>query len=397
MYEINYAYSENDSSFSELSPETLIMRMFDKTDKKGRLFVPAHPYRMGKHSEGRKWLRCIMDWTADDRDGIIREFDELYTALAEVASASPELGESSEENAALLSPAALNVWRRYCRDLGDGLFEKDLERSIDKLINRELLPELNTARTARRTSGRTRAKHLIDRDPVPADEEMFLYWRYNTNLKADIRARYGSGAFAFDVCIRAKRLYYLLMFDAPESLIDREAKRLAKYMVLDRYCTGRSEIEMSDVYALPLTGIRNVELVRDILADPDLYDMINPENDFEPAVANWTSVLYKDAEVGEELIEQYDLITEFENGAHILAEELSRNKELDPDGIEFSGSMTSLLLGEGWPDFIVCETDAAQGRKADKISEQDILDTLERFADALGIEAGQAGRYTIAL
>ena len=396
MYEINYAYSELDNSFRELSPETLIAQMFDKTDEKGVLLVPAHPYRAGKYTEGRKWLRCVMEWTSGDRDRIIKEFDDLYNALAEIAAASPELGESSAENEEVLSPAVLDIWRIYCTDLGDGLFEKELERSIDGLIDRELFPELEPGRGSRRAAERLRSRHRVDIDPLPADEEMFLYWKHNFDLKADIRTRYGSGPFAFDVCIRMKRLYYLLVFDAPESLIDREAKRLAKYMVLDRYCISSNEVELLDAYALPLTGIRNVELVRDILADIALYDIVDPENDTDPEVVNWDSICYKKADRGEELIEQYNLFTRFESGSHILAEALARDAELDPAGIEFYGVESSALLGNGWPDFIYYpEMDGARKNKTGRIREKDILDTLVRFAGALGIEAGLAGVYPI--
>lgn len=397
MYEINYAYSEYDECFKELSPEAVIAGMFDKTDEKGVMFVPAHPYRTGKDTEGRKWLRCRMKWTAPDRDRIIEEFRGLYKALSEIADASPELGVTSGENAEILSGAALDVWRTYCIDFGDGLFEKELERSIDRLIDRELYPDMSSDRGKWR-AGRTRVRHLVDLDPLPEDEEMFLYWKHSSALKAAIRSKIGFGTFAFDICIRVKRLYYLMAFDAPSNLTDREAKRVAKYMVLDRYCSDSAEVELVDAYALPLTGIRNVELVRDVLADPALYDMIDPEDDFDPEVANWASVYYKKADAGEDLIEQYDLFTMYENGSHILAESLSQNKDLDPEGIEFSGSQSRSLLGNHWPDFIFYPVeDVKKQNKPRDINEQDVLAALEQFAEALGIEAGLTGIYPVPL
>lgn len=396
MYDINFAYSEHDKNCRALSPQALIERLFDRTDDKGVMFVPAHPYRMGKSTEGSKWLRCVMKWTAADRDEIIKDFDALYKALAEIAAAGPELGDTYEENTGVLSEKALQVWRKYCTDLGDGLFEKELEGKIDKLIDRELFPELYTERRERRSAAKYRPRHIVDMDPVPDDEEMFLYWKHNSRLKADIRGRYGFGPFAFDVCIRAKRLYYLMAFNAPEHLIDREAKRLAIYLVLDRYCVRSSEIELQSAFALPLKGIRNVELVREILADPVLYDMVNPEDDMEPAVANWNSINYKTAETGEELIELYDTFTEFENGSHIVAESLSGNKELDPSGIDFYGSCSASLMGSGWPDFIYYpEAAGPTGKKPKDIGEQEILSVLRRFAEALEIDAETAGIYMI--
>ena len=395
MYEINYAYSEHDDRFKELSPEDIISRMFDKTDEKGKVFVPAHPYRIGKNTEGRKWLMCVMKWSAEDRDQIIREFSELYDAISEIAAVSPELGGTSGQNANILSKTALAVWRKYCTDFVDGLFEKELERSIDRLIDSELFPEQEQEIRGRRAR-RTKTRHLVDLDPLPEDEEMFLYWKHNTALKAAIGSRIGYGTFAFDLCIRVKRLYYLMAFGAPAQLIDREAKRVAKYMVLDRYCSGSAEVELIDAYALPLTGIRNVELVRDVLADPALYDMINPEDDFDPEVVNWSSVYYKKTDAGEELIEQYDLFTLYENGSHILAESLSQDKELNPKGIEFSGAQSHSLLGNEWPDFIFFP--AEDVKKTDKphgVKEKDVLAALHKFADALGIESGTIGIYPV--
>lgn len=397
MYEINYAYNEYDNRYTELAPTDLIKQLFDKMDDRNILFVPDHPYRRGQFSEGRKWLRCEMKWTAEDRDEIIDEFESLYTALEEVAAAYPELSDTTEDNRKILSAGALEIWRKYCTDLGDGLFEKEMERNVDRLIDSMLIPELSELRAARQAARRSRSRHLADRDPVPADEEMFIYWKHNMHLKADIRAKFGYGPFAFDCCIRLKRLYYMMAFNAPQQLISREAKRLASYMTLDRYCTWHTSIEQIDALALPLKGIRNVEAVRDILADTALYDMVDPEDDMEPAVANWSSVYYLDASDGEKLIEAYDLFNEYEPGCHIIAESLSRDRKLDPEKIDFRGAGSSALMGAGWPDFIYypCRPEFPGDRIRRDISEQEILETLQRFADTLGVDPETVGRYKV--
>ena len=57
---------------------------------------------------------------------------------------------------------------------------------------------------------------------------------------------FGDGPFWFDLCIRIKRLYYLLVLDeiAPNDLYFREQKRIALYMVLNRYCSKVERFEI---------------------------------------------------------------------------------------------------------------------------------------------------------
>ena len=125
--------------------------------------------------------------------------------------------------------------------------------------------------------------------------------------------------------------------------------------------------------------------------------MVDPEDDMEPAVANWSSVYYLDASDGEKLIEAYDLFNEYEPGCHIIAESLSRDRKLDPEKIDFRGAGSSALMGAGWPDFIYypCRPEFPGDRIRRDISEQEILETLQRFADTLGVDPETVGRYKV--
>lgn len=394
MFEIRYAFNDTDKEYEKLSPPALMRMMFEKTDDSGMLIVPERTYLTGRSMAGNKWLRCQMDWTGDDVKKITKEFRTLYKALLEISEMHAELDENDPDDGGMLSEEASRVRRRYLLGLGEhfDVFEKDIERSVSRLIAD--YPDEYPVRTSRRQSA---ARYLTAKNPVPYSEEVFLYWRYDDQLKRAIKKVFGGGPFAFDVCIRMKRLYYMMAFTAPGRIANREARRLAAFMVLNKYCVRYSGFDTYDGYAVPLYRMKNVDAVREIMSDPELYYPIFSDSDMDPGFSNLTAVANADAKFGEDIIRAYDELGEYDDpGCHAISLWLYHNKEINPKQINFEGFESSLTMPAGCPDYIIFP-DKALSPDEDRtgITKEDVLDALMRFAEAMGIDAGLVGHYKV--
>ena len=384
IYVVNYAYSEMDKSYSRLNPVKLIDIMFEKTDKDGTLIVPNHPYKTPASMRGKVWLDCKMEWTGEDRDAVKKEFKELYRAFLIISESNVEL-EPNPEKSEVLAPEERAVWKKYIRDIDNGHFERDIERSIDRKIVDHALAKSSSSKKARRNS-----RHRIDKDPVPEDEEIFLYWRYVQSLNADINRIFDGGEFAFDVCIRAKRLYYLMAMEAPGALVDNEARLLAKYMVLNKFCKKFNEKAVYSGYGLPIYKAKNVKAIREILTDWDLYYPIHEENSWDPNYSDWESVFYADGKYGEDIIQAYDDTNRVPLGVVAIGENLSRNREINPKGINLGGFEYTFVGPEGWPNII-----QVYGDYKGDASDEDAIEVLNKVADLFGIDKKLVGYYDL--
>jgi hypothetical protein len=76
---------------------------------------------------------------------------------------------------------------------------------------------------------------------TPRDETKIemIYWD-NRELREKVR-KDSSARFCHERFLRLRKLYLMYAYDAPEALIEREARRLARYMVLNRYCATFDE------------------------------------------------------------------------------------------------------------------------------------------------------------
>ena len=242
MFDIDYAYSEHTKEYSKMLAPAFIENLFEHTAKDGTLIVPDHPYRMIDDEPDHKWLKCSMNWTMDDMSELRREFRKQWVDLVGVADEHPRLGKTLEENKEILSDSELEVWNLFVRDLDDGRFERDIQRSVHKLAvecrrkERQLDPE---------GKGRLR-KGVITENLDYRDEKVFIRWRHSPQIKKAINDRFGDGLFGFDLCIRMKRFYYLLLLEgiATNDLHSRELKRIALYMVLNKYCSKVERFEI---------------------------------------------------------------------------------------------------------------------------------------------------------
>jgi hypothetical protein len=194
-----------EEEYDALSPADVVNAMFEHTDGEGRLVLPAWPYDFVDHvgcpgDDAGKLMECFMTWDAAGRDAVLGKFDALCAALRELA------GEDAEP----LSAELTDIWNVYLRPLAESAESAEVSAVIDAVWD--------------------------DERPLTAEEQA-VYDGYVEAMYADAESRIG-GLAAYDVIVRAKRLWFLMRLKAPESVRNHEAKLLAQAVAVNTY--GRS-------------------------------------------------------------------------------------------------------------------------------------------------------------
>ena len=376
------AFSETDKDFIKMSPASLIKRMQEKTDKEGFLLVPAEPYDTRIGREGKEFYRYEMSWTKEDADNIAKEFGRIYKAIEKMASLGPELSGDREENGKYLNEEELEIWEKYIKDLSDGLFEKDIERSLGRLILEDRLGKMARPKKSR---------HGVDRYPVPSDEEIFRFWEHNDEIKRRIKGRFDDGHRSFDVFIRAQRLYGLMVMEASEKLIKREAKRLAKVIAINRFCVRIcGSTTLYSGLAIPIYHAKNIDEFRDFLLDGAFYEICIDDPIQDNEYLRWISVYNAEVKYGEELMDEYDAYDPLDYADYLMDRYVKTNKEINPLGIDLGcySSFNGL-------NFIRYEADDEETKKVQKFTEEEIVNALKNFAKKYGISEKLVGHYEI--
>lgn len=382
MYSIKPAYNIADRDYQKLSPSDVINLMYEGTDKGGIMVVPDHPYEIKKGSEGDLWLSCKMAWTKKDRDEVIEECKSLYKAISRIAKVYYDLGPNRYENEELLSEEDADIWSKYLRDLDNGHFEKDIERSIyricDERINRTLAD-------GHRYEKRKKYQHMVDKWDIAEDEQIFLYWRHIQSLRDAVKARFGQSVFAFDLCIRMKRLFYMMAFEAPKGMIRREAKRLAKYMVLSKYCESVEHLETDTGFAFPMENLKNVDAVCHVLTTVPDYDFIPDKPDALDGPF-FDQIFYSNAKSGEGLMDIFDLYRpfHFDSAYQIMQSFFERSKEVDLGVENIEVSCYDPL--EQYPGYMMVSDKPWEPNGYKVPTEEEAKKVLRKIADYLGAD-----------
>ena len=382
MYTVKPAYSIADKDYNRLSPDDVITLMYERTDKEGIMIVPDHPYETKKGSEGSVWLRCVMEWTKKDRDEVIEECKNLYKALSRISKVYYDLSPSLYENEELLSKEDASIWSKYLRDLDDGHFEKDIERSVYRMCDERIN---KTFADGHRYEKRKKYQHLVDKWAVAEDEQIFLYWRHIQSLRESLKRHFGDSVFAFDLCIRIKRMFYMMAFEAPRGMIRREAKRLAKYMVLAKYCKEVEHLETDTGYVFPMENMKNVDAICHILTTVPDYETI-PDKPFALDGPFFDQIFYSNAKSGEELLEEFDLHRpgHFDSPYEIMSNFFNRFKEVDL-GVENIEVVCYDPLDKD-PGYVMVPDKPYDSKKYRTPTEEEAKKVLRNIADYLGAD-----------
>ena len=183
--------------------------MYEMTDEAGVLRIPVWPYD-NDVDPVKRYFHAEMAWSREDAEALVREFQTLVDALSEMALLwkNEELGFSEEENRGILSDEQLKVWNTYIKELNpedmDYMHFYDITEKMDEF-------------------------------GAVSPEDLKYYYAYVDRIHEEARRRLGGKYAQYDRIIRAQRLHKLMAQEAPQVLIDNEARLLAEAMVLETY------------------------------------------------------------------------------------------------------------------------------------------------------------------
>ena len=197
-------------------PTEYIREMFAHTDEQGLLCIPVWPYDDAPEDTEEKCYRCRMNWTAEDCDREVEKFTDLYAALEKIAEKAEALCGDADPHEVL--PVELyKVWNIYVRDFDPAGLDVDRISELDELTEEEL-----------------------------TEDDKALLTAYSVACHIDAVLRVGRSAVAYDVVIRAMRVYHLLALNAPSVIVRNEAGFLAQALTVHDYAVSMETVPMEE-------------------------------------------------------------------------------------------------------------------------------------------------------
>ena len=381
MYHLNYPYDPRTNL--DYTIEELIRRLFQKTTEQGDLILPEIPYQTRASLLGKEWRNYHLTWNEEDLPSLIEELETLDQHLQAIAEVFPELGFTRSENRELLSPELLKTWDKYLKDLNDGMLEKELERTADRLIFQQHRPQESIPNAAKKN-------RRFEVDPYPPGEEMLTYWSRIQDIRQECDRRLGKNRFSFDVQIRAKRLFYCYAFEGPNALIRQERRLLVEAFILQRFCDRvGNTFEVYSGYGFPLKNVKNVRLIEDILLD-EVYSQYEPDEAEWMLIWDWE----KQNETGEQLLHAFNRYNDFDEDSVVwLLNYLYRNKTYNPNHVEFNVAWSEEVPMDA-TDYILLEDEPYKPFDP-PLSDEDKIALLKAAARDLGVDESLVQHYEI--
>ncbi len=226
--------SEAIRALGDMTPSAYIARMYAQTDAESMLVVPMWGANAYCHPVPRLCFRNRMRWTEADRDRMMVVCNVQLGALKELSKLRGRLSDSEEENAKILSPDLLDVWRAYLRPFDCSAFDR--ERIKDIAARTGIVQEIEDIRL-REELGHSMNDidfgFLRENEDVSVEPDEAAYCAaYENARKAQAEARVGKSPLASELVACAKNLYRLLCEGAKEDALRYEAIRFAQTMVL---------------------------------------------------------------------------------------------------------------------------------------------------------------------
>lgn len=224
--------------WAELTPADLIERMYERTNADGVLYVPS--FFTDEDFEGEKSLRCVMGWEKpDDCFAVLQEYDQLRSAIEQIAERCDRGGNFDEGGYEALTEKQKAVCDTYlCGFASDDIFDTERIYEIhESLATVALIREHCADILAGKELDECSADFLRDymKEKVSEEDEAY-YQRFNQARDQEARQRFGNSPFARPLVMHAWRYFRVLTLEAPDPILNNEAKALAFALTLFRWC-----------------------------------------------------------------------------------------------------------------------------------------------------------------
>lgn len=212
----------NEQTRKNLTPQEYIRRMFDETEN-GE-FVVGYKNSYNQSVEEKRTFR--VNWTEEDVEKIIQQYNELTSALARIGRLHDQLkDEESRKN--LLSESDFEVWNTYVRPYEPMEVNWDELSEIPPCEPDELMPLIFSI-----------YERAQDSDIIEDEEYLWKKYCMWNEEQSQKRIPFNRRSCA-DLIERAMRYERFISLGEPEIVVTEEGRCLAEEMVL--YYFGKEE------------------------------------------------------------------------------------------------------------------------------------------------------------
>lgn len=243
-----------EKAFSITAAEDYLQYMFEST-KDGKLTVPHYYEDLQWHLPSEDpggvdySVHYSIQWTERDLKAITDEYHVLRADLETLAEKAKEFDEEedfeddAEDVKAFLKDERLfEVWNTYIRAWETGDFTPEevflyssIGSDIDLYFDKVAMEEAMAG--GYQLTADDQSYYDDIKDTAVTEEELAGYDRYRECLDADAKRRVGDASEAYHLVLRAKRVWKLLVIDAPPVIIQNESRELAQALALHRFVT----------------------------------------------------------------------------------------------------------------------------------------------------------------
>ena len=221
----------------DMTPYEFLTLMFERTDESGLLYVPRLYLEAGNMEEYS--YRCEMNWSYQDFQKVKDPFKKLYKCILSVGDGcrGSDLDyETMREK--FTDPEMISMIDTYLAPFYSDDIDPELIGNIsEQLDTRDYIGSLLKDYAA----GKDLSDSDIDYvksyiDDVPTAEDMLVYKRYCRLVREDAKKRVGDAPFSYELILLAMRLCRLIYLDAPDVVIENDARMLAQTLALHTHC-----------------------------------------------------------------------------------------------------------------------------------------------------------------
>ena len=237
----------------ELTPADFISLMFERTDEDGILYIPGWSYMRPGWEYGAAGstdvdnsYRCKVDWNLAKYERVLEKFERVFGAIQEIAKYYDDLeDESADVKKVLKDPVLLEVWNTYLAEPDHGDFDTERFGEIYDKLSAIAEVQYIAKRIARGEKIDTFEKEALTEyiDVTVSEEELEYRQAYLRHMHEQAELRLGKNICAYDLLLRAWRIYRLTNLGAPEVILNLEGRQFAAAMVLHDYGISKEVVD----------------------------------------------------------------------------------------------------------------------------------------------------------
>ena len=202
------------NGFEMMPVANYVRHLFDETDENHMLCIPGWYY--DGNDESDIFYSCEIEWTEEEREQFIAEFEEFLAKTADIAKNLTRFHICNVKEA--LSEEEFAFWDKYLRPFEENVWIGDFEDSNSVSSKTFFGEELS-------------------------EEEKKIYKAYKADIYKQAEERLGKNEYSYDVISRAARLCKLISLNAPEIVVGKERNTLIAAMLMYRFGKSLTKIQ----------------------------------------------------------------------------------------------------------------------------------------------------------